>query len=935
MGRTYGSITIVDTTDIERVYMVYAGSNSDTQAPDKTNFSLWKTDVTQVTGTYIWQRTVIKKSGINIDSSNFQSYYGEPVCVTGPEGGVGNPGKSVESITTSYCNYGSGTPAANSNRWQSSVPAYNSNYPNYWVKIVITYSNPTDSNTKIYKDNGITDAIKTSYDANTTAGAAKTQAETAERKANNAINTAGEAKTIAEGASSGVTALQTKTKYFWINPVAHTNGNDGWTKPNYPVGTYAASGISGTTFDEENSSTYGYNTLYGNGIKLRYNAFNWGELTGSKLLFYRPSLTSQGKKAMELDSSALKFYDANENMIASYGDKIVLGKKTSSASTFSRAEFEFNSMKLYAKGDSVPYFWVEDKRNENGVATTVESFTVNTEDTEFNIIKLNYALKTFVTVYVDNNDITQVSAYGLYQDSMYKVQFDPSLFSEGTTHTISIEYTTEDAITSMTFGSRDSSIYGPYSFSEGEFNIASGTCSHAEGRTSTASGHWSHAEGFHTTASGNMSHAEGFDSVASGHISHAEGQHTTASGQNSHAEGTDSIASGWYSHSEGIHTIASKNCSHAEGYYTIASNLYSHAEGNNTEASGLYSHAEGFNTTASGSGSHSEGVNTTASGRRSSHAEGYNSYANNMGSHAEGGYYDDSSTINLTGNANATTYTINSISIVDSSIATNLIGLYICDGPATSIRIRVIDQTITNGVVTSITLSETLSASAISDHQYYLYGGTVASGYSSHSEGVYTFASGNYSHAEGILVNASGEYSHAQNEGTIAQGQSQTVIGKYNIAQGTNSSIANTDYAFIIGNGTSSNPSNALTVDWNGVVDAKNGYKINSTAPMIIESVSEDNITINANSIYTWNKTGLTKDGYTFAGIVGFYVANATTSGVNSSICNVYYCHKYNDTSFYMNIRNTGSASSASANTYGAAKVKLMADILWIANGML
>ena len=116
--------------------------------------------------------------------------------------------------------------------------------------------------------------------------------------------------------NNNVVALQTKTKYFWTNLTAHTNGSGGWTKPNYPVGTYAASGISGTTFDSENSNTYGYNTLYSNGIKLRYNAINLAELTGSSLIFYNPSTSSQGTKAMELTSSALKFYNPSSNTIS-------------------------------------------------------------------------------------------------------------------------------------------------------------------------------------------------------------------------------------------------------------------------------------------------------------------------------------------------------------------------------------------------------------------------------------------------------------------------------------------------------------------------------------------------------------------------------------------------------------------------------------------
>ena len=192
--------------------------------------------------------------------------------------------------------------------WSDSVPAYSSGAPAYWVRVINTYSNPSSTEYVIYKDQGLTDAVKTSHEANTTANNAKSRADDAWDKADNAEG-------VAQQASINVTNLQTRTKYFWTNLVAHTNGISGWTKPSYPVGTYAASGIDGTTFDYEDSSTYGYNTLYSNGIRLRYNAINLGELTGTSLVFYNPSTTSQGTKAMELSGSALKFYASNGSTV--------------------------------------------------------------------------------------------------------------------------------------------------------------------------------------------------------------------------------------------------------------------------------------------------------------------------------------------------------------------------------------------------------------------------------------------------------------------------------------------------------------------------------------------------------------------------------------------------------------------------------------------
>jgi len=143
---SYGTITITDTTDIERIYMVYAGSESNITPPDVNDFALWKTDVTQTSGTYIWQRAVVKKSGIEITAQNFQQFYGEPACITG-EGG-----RSIKSITTYCCNYGIGTPDEDYSGWSINTPEYDSSKPNYWVKTVIIYVDDSEENFELSGD---------------------------------------------------------------------------------------------------------------------------------------------------------------------------------------------------------------------------------------------------------------------------------------------------------------------------------------------------------------------------------------------------------------------------------------------------------------------------------------------------------------------------------------------------------------------------------------------------------------------------------------------------------------------------------------------------------------------------------------------------------------------------------------------------------------
>ena len=221
---------------------------------------------------------------------------------------------------------------------------------------------------------------------------------------------------------------------------------------------------------------------------------------------------------------------------------------------------------------------------------------------------------------------------------------------------------------------------------------------------------------------------------------------------------------GDYSFAEGKNVISSGLHAHAEGYQTEASGRQSHAEGYLTHTYGNYSHAEGLSTYTYGSSAHAEGNNTRAKGY-ASHAEGEYCRAEGDYSHAEGYYTEVSG---------------------DESHA---------EGSSTRVS---------------------------GNHSHAEGASTIVSGDYSHGEGYTTVASGNFSHSEGSQTIASGYYSHAQNYNTIAQGKYQTVIGKYNIPQGSNSnSIPNTDYAFIIGNGTGTsdvNLSNALAVDWNGQV---------------------------------------------------------------------------------------------------------------------
>lgn len=180
-------------------------------------------------------------------------------------------------------------------------------------------------------------------------------------------------------------------------------------------------------------------------------------------------------------------------------------------------------------------------------------------------------------------------------------------------------------------------------------------------------------------------------------------------------------------------------------------------------ASAEYAHAEGYYTKASGKNSHAEGKETTAS-HDNSHAEGQGTLAGGYQSHAEG-----------------------------------------------------LQTKATNNSAHAEGRQTTASGMYAHAEGYY----TKASGENSHAEGELAEASGRDSHAEGYYTTASGTYTHAEGYLTTASGNYQHAQGKYNIIDSANK------YSHIVGNGTSTtNRSNAHTLDWNGLGWFAGGLKV-------------------------------------------------------------------------------------------------------------
>lgn len=266
---SYGSITITDTTDVERIYMVYAGSSSSTTSPDKNTFSIWKENLSAVTGDYIWQRTVVKMSGIEITESNFQNYYGDPVCITGPEG---TAGRNITSVTQYYYLSTSDTEQTGGS-WDTTVPSYPSTGTYYyWIKTVTTYDTGRPSETTPALDG--------------------------------ALNTAN------ANAAQALADSQALRQHFWSLSEA-----DGST----PAGVY----ITRATDTSFKSNANGANVyMTPNMIKMRQALYNQIVLQtatenneGPYLRLYVPSGSSQGKLSVELNgnTSTLTLYKMDTN----------------------------------------------------------------------------------------------------------------------------------------------------------------------------------------------------------------------------------------------------------------------------------------------------------------------------------------------------------------------------------------------------------------------------------------------------------------------------------------------------------------------------------------------------------------------------------------------------------------------------------------------
>ncbi len=299
-----------------------------------------------------------------------------------------------------------------------------------------------------------------------------------------------------------------------------------------------------------------------------------------------------------------------------------------------------------------------------------------------------------------------------------------------------------------------------------------GTNSWASGYKSKAIGDWSQALGYQAVARENFSTAIGKNSVAAKMNSFAFGEDARAKKEESYAFGRGAFAGGYRSFAFGSAGV--------DEFGTVTDVAM---------ALGDYSFAVGQGSRATAKGAFSIGIADTASGDFST-AIGFRS--------ASGG--DFSTAIGLYTSAKGqSSVALGQRSMASGSASTALGGYAYAIG----------DYTVAIGYETR---AVGFNSTAIGCKAY-------AEGWISTALGFETKAKGTISTATGYRTVASGDFSISMGYRTVAKSLSSLVIGQYNdttCSATGNENWESTDPLFIIGNGTSSSRSNAITVLKNG-----------------------------------------------------------------------------------------------------------------------
>jgi len=430
---------------------------------------------------------------------------------------------------------------------------------------------------------------------------------------------------------------------------------------------------------------------------------------------------------------------------------------------------------------------------------------------------------------------------------------------------------------------------GNSSVAMGENSIASGLYSLGFGVQTNASGYAAIAMGRASTASGESATSIGHQTAASGKFSIAMGENSTASELYSMSFGVQTDASAYAALAMGRATSASGNSSVSLNYLTSASGYASLAVGSSTQSIGENSFAGGLSTQSTGYSSAALGRETVASGNHSlSIGQGTNSHAfnsvalgqyNSVSNNADPDTYLTTNTALVVGNGTDTNNRSNAFkvlfdgttTIAGSVTASSFIG----DGSGLT-GLPLVIESITEGGNTGVRLSSANAANhgdigntavdlsyqssassttgAKGDYSTALGSETTASGYYSTATGYsttasgetatatgqFTSASGKFSLSSGLYSNASGTTSVALGNNTIADGYGTLATGYFNTANANPQadSFDQSNTAFVIGNGTFENRSNAFKVLFDGTTTIAGDLSINSDARLKANIVS-------------------------------------------------------------------------------------------------
>jgi hypothetical protein len=430
---------------------------------------------------------------------------------------------------------------------------------------------------------------------------------------------------------------------------------------------------------------------------------------------------------------------------------------------------------------------------------------------------------------------------------------------------------------------------GNSSVAMGENSIASGLYSLGFGVQTNASGYAAIAMGRASTASGESATSIGHQTTASGNFSIAMGENSTASELYSMSFGVQTDASAYAALAMGRATSASGNSSVSLNYLTSASGYASLAVGSSTQSIGENSFAGGLSTQSTGYSSAALGRETVASGNHSlSIGQGTNSHAfnsvalgqyNSVSNNADPDTYLTTNTALVVGNGTDTNNRSNAFkvlfdgttTIAGSVTASSFIG----DGSGLT-GLPLVIESITEGGNTGVRLSSANAANhgdigntavdlsyqssassttgAKGDYSTALGSETTASGYYSTATGYsttasgetatatgqFTSASGKFSLSSGLYSNASGTTSVALGNNTIADGYGTLATGYFNTANANPQadSFDQSNTAFVIGNGTFENRSNAFKVLFDGTTTIAGDLSINSDARLKANIVS-------------------------------------------------------------------------------------------------